>query len=79
MDRLKQQIGVDTLKAFLEAFNRHDIEAILEFFADDCVMELLGDLILAERVLQGRNRSERGARLASRACPMLTIAMIITG
>ncbi len=25
------------LKAFLDAFNRHDLDAILEFFADDCV------------------------------------------
>jgi ketosteroid isomerase-like protein len=25
------------LKAFLEAFNRHDLDAIMEFFADDCV------------------------------------------
>ena len=33
-------VTVDTLKEFLEAFNRHDIDAILEFFADDCVMDL---------------------------------------
>ena len=25
------------LKAFLDAFNRHDLDAIMEFFADDCV------------------------------------------
>lgn len=30
---------VETLKAFLEAFNRHDVDAIMEFFADDCVMD----------------------------------------
>lgn len=27
----------DLLKAFLEAFNRHDLDAIMDFFADDCV------------------------------------------
>lgn len=32
-------VTIDTLKAFLDAFNRHDIDAIMEFFADDCVME----------------------------------------
>lgn len=25
------------LKAFLDAFNRHDLDAIMEFFAEDCV------------------------------------------
>jgi ketosteroid isomerase-like protein len=25
------------LKAFLEAFNRHDLDAIMDFFAEDCV------------------------------------------
>ena len=29
-----------TLKAFLEAFNRHDVDAILTFFADDGVVDL---------------------------------------
>lgn len=28
---------VDRLKGFLDAFNRHDLDAIMAFFADDCV------------------------------------------
>jgi steroid delta-isomerase-like uncharacterized protein len=28
-----------TLKAFLDAFNRHDLDAIMSFFADDCVFD----------------------------------------
>ncbi len=31
---------IDTLKAFLDAFNRHDLDAIMSFFAEDCTMEL---------------------------------------
>jgi len=27
---------VEVLKEFLEAFNRHDLDSIMEFFADDC-------------------------------------------
>lgn len=27
----------EVLKGFLEAFNRHDLDAIMEYFADDCV------------------------------------------
>ncbi len=28
------------LKAFLEAFNRHDLDAIMTFFSDDCTFEM---------------------------------------
>lgn len=28
---------VELLRAFLDAFNRHDLDDIMEFFADDCV------------------------------------------
>ncbi|HEX7070862.1 MAG TPA: nuclear transport factor 2 family protein [Rhodothermales bacterium] len=28
---------VDLLKSFLEAFNRHDLDAIMSYFAEDCV------------------------------------------
>ncbi|MFN8447926.1 MAG: nuclear transport factor 2 family protein [Anaerolineae bacterium] len=33
-------VTVETLKAFLDAFNRHDLDAIMSFFADDCVFYL---------------------------------------
>lgn len=29
-----------TLESFLEAFNRHDLDAIMKYFADDCVLYL---------------------------------------
>ena len=31
------EISHDTLKAFLDAFNRHDLDAIMEYFAEGCV------------------------------------------
>lgn len=31
-----QSVTVETLQAFLDAFNRHDLDAIMEFFAEDC-------------------------------------------
>jgi steroid delta-isomerase-like uncharacterized protein len=30
------KVTEETLKQILEAFNRHDLDAIMEFFADDC-------------------------------------------
>ncbi len=34
---MPQRVTVDLLKGFLDAFNRHDLDAIMEYFADDCV------------------------------------------
>jgi ketosteroid isomerase-like protein len=32
------EVTRDTLKGFLEAFNRHDLDAIMVYFHDDCVL-----------------------------------------
>jgi ketosteroid isomerase-like protein len=34
---MTEHVTIDLLKGFLEAFNRHDLDAIMEAFADDCV------------------------------------------
>lgn len=31
---------VVTLQQFIGAFNRHDLDAVMDFFADDCVLEM---------------------------------------
>ncbi len=36
----EQMITVETLKEIAEAFNRHDLDAIMEFFAEDCVLDM---------------------------------------
>jgi len=33
---MSPRVTTETLQAFLAAFNRHDLDAIMEFFADDC-------------------------------------------
>ncbi len=32
-------ITIETMKQVVEAFNRHDLDAIMEFFADDCSLD----------------------------------------
>jgi ketosteroid isomerase-like protein len=32
-------VKLDVLQQFLDAFNRHDLDAIMGFFADECVLE----------------------------------------
>jgi ketosteroid isomerase-like protein len=39
MDNL-QPVTPDVLREFLDAFNRHDLDAIMDFFADECTMDL---------------------------------------
>lgn len=34
---MAEQVTVALLTSFLDAFNRHDLDAIMEFFADECV------------------------------------------
>lgn len=36
----EMKVTVDTLKQLLDAFNRHDLDAIMEFFADDCSFDM---------------------------------------
>lgn len=33
-------VTAQTLKAILDAFNAHDLDAIMEFFADDCSFDM---------------------------------------
>ena len=34
---MSEQVSTELLKGFLEAFNRHDLDAIMSYFAEDCV------------------------------------------
>jgi len=34
---MSENVTVELLKAFLDAFNRHDLDAIMTYFADECV------------------------------------------
>ncbi len=34
---MSEHLTIDVLKGFLEAFNRHDLNAIMDYFAEDCV------------------------------------------
>ena len=35
-----QKITTPLLQAFLDAFNAHDVDAIMSFFTDDCVFDM---------------------------------------
>jgi len=37
---MSEHATVALMKAFLDAFNRHDLDSIMEYFADDCVFHM---------------------------------------
>lgn len=59
-----REVTVDTLKRILDAFNRHDLDAIMTFFADDCVLEMPRGPHSWGRRFVGRDQVREG--LASR-------------
>ena len=36
---MNDEVSVETLQAFADAWNRHDVEALMSFMTDDCVFE----------------------------------------
>jgi len=56
--------SVETLKAITDAFNAHDLDAIMEFFADDCSLDMPRGPEPWGRRLSGRAAVREG--LASR-------------
>lgn len=65
-ERVATETGVtiQTLRGLLNAFNRHDIDAVMSFFADDCVLEMPRGPEPWGRRLEGQDRVREG--LASR-------------
>jgi len=57
-------VAIQTLERLLEAFNAHDIDAVMSFFADDCVLEMPRGPDPWGQRLEGRERVREG--LASR-------------
>jgi ketosteroid isomerase-like protein len=58
------QVSVETLERLLDAFNAHDIDAVMRFFADDCVLEMPRGPDPWGRRMEGRRDVREG--LASR-------------
>jgi ketosteroid isomerase-like protein len=59
-----EPVTIATLERLLDAFNAHDLDAIMSFFADDCVLELPRGAEPWGRRLEGREQVRDG--LASR-------------
>lgn len=39
MEQNKNEVSIETMEQVLDAFNRHDLDAIMEYFTDDCTFD----------------------------------------
>ena len=53
-------VSVGTLKAFLDAFNAHDTDAVMSFFAEDCVFDTPRGPAPGGRHLVGKQQAREG-------------------
>jgi ketosteroid isomerase-like protein len=65
----RSEATVDTLKAFADAWNRHDIEALMSFMADDCVFHAVAGPELLGKSFEGRDAVRAGFELAWQTFP----------
>jgi steroid delta-isomerase-like uncharacterized protein len=62
-------VTVETLAAFGEAWNRHDIDALMSFMADDCVFHAVAGPDELGRSFVGRAAVREGFQMAWQAFP----------
>jgi ketosteroid isomerase-like protein len=56
------QVEVPQLEGFLDAFNDHDVDAIMSFFSDDCVLDMPRGPGPGGRRLVGKEQVREGIR-----------------
>jgi ketosteroid isomerase-like protein len=57
-----KQVTTDTLKRFLDCFNAHDVDGIMEFFSEDCVFDMPRGPEPGGRRLVGKEQVREGVR-----------------
>jgi ketosteroid isomerase-like protein len=56
------KVATPMLQAFLDAFNAHDVDAIMSFFAEDCVLDMRRGPGPGGRLLVGKDQVREGIR-----------------
>ena len=54
------KVATTELEGFLDAFNAHDVDAIMSFFADDCVLDMPRGPAPGGRRLVGKEQVRQG-------------------
>lgn len=62
-------VTAETLAAFADAWNRHDIDALMSFVTEDCVFHAVAGPDLLGRSFEGRDAVRAGFQLAWQTFP----------
>lgn len=62
-------VSIETLKAFGDAWNRHDIDALMGFMSDDCEFYAVAGPDLLGRSFLGRDQVRQGFQMAWQTFP----------
>ena len=65
-----QEVTFEFLDAFADAWNRHDVDAIMSAMTDDCVFEASSGLGMKERSTMDSGRFDKELRRYSLNSPM---------
>lgn len=65
----QNQVSVEFLQAFSDAWNRHDLDGLMEFMADDCIFQAAGGPELCGKTFAGRAAVREGFALAWQTFP----------
>ena len=57
---MSEHVSRKLLKEFLEAFNRHDLDAIMDYFAEDCVFYMPRGAVARGDRYVGKNEVRAG-------------------
>jgi ketosteroid isomerase-like protein len=63
------KVTVETLRRLVDAFNAHDLDAVMSFFTDDCVLEMPRGPDPWGRRLQGREEVRLGLAIRFAGIP----------
>lgn len=57
---LANEVTIEFLDAFADAWNQHDVDALMTFMTDDCVFELSAGLDVCGTRYEGRDQVRKG-------------------
>lgn len=69
MTQVQPQVTTALLEAFATAWNRHDLDALMSFMADDCEFHAVAGPEPLGRSFIGRDAVREGFALAWQTCP----------
>jgi hypothetical protein len=77
---MSEHVTIELLRGFLEAFNLHDLDSIMGYFADDCVFYMpRGAKRLVAIDMLGRRKFGKGQQNDLKGYQMCIMEMISTG